>query len=64
MYERRLRGERLYVCEGPLGSIGLLEDATDRGLEPAEWPLTIEVLVELVALVTALRGCTAGEGER
>ena len=64
MYERRLRGARLYVCEGPLGSIGLLEDATDRGIEPAERPLSVEVLVELVGLVAALGGCAAEDGQR
>jgi hypothetical protein len=43
------------VCEGgPLGSVALPEDATDRGPEPAERPLSIEVLAALVALVTEL----------
>jgi hypothetical protein len=64
LYERRLRGVRLYVCEGPLGSIGILEDATDRGPEPAEGPLSVEVLVELVALVAAIGDATAGESQR
>jgi hypothetical protein len=45
---------RLYVCEGPLGSIGIHEDATDRGPEPAERPLSVEVLAELVGVVAAL----------
>ena len=56
LYERRLRGARLYVCEGPLGSIGILEDATDRGPEPALMPLSGEVLATLVALVAAVGG--------
>ena len=30
------------------------EDATDRGVDPAQWPLTLEVLVELVAVVAAI----------
>jgi hypothetical protein len=64
LYERRLRGVRLYVCEGPLGSIGILEDATDRGPEPAERPLSVEVLVELVALVAAIGDGAAGESQR
>jgi len=34
----------------------LPEDATDRGPEPAERPLSFEVLVELAALVAALGG--------
>jgi len=61
LYERRLRGVRLYVCEGPLGSIGILEDATDRGPEPAACPLSVEVLAELVALVAALDGSAVEE---
>jgi hypothetical protein len=60
LFERRTPEGRLYVCDGPLASIGILEDATDRGLEPAERRLSVEVLAELVALVAAL----AGEGER
>jgi hypothetical protein len=39
--------------------VSLPEDATDRGPEPAERPLTIEVLAELVALVAEL---TAEQG--
>lgn len=53
----------MYVCEGPLGSIGIVEDATDRGPEAAERPLSVEVLVELAALVAAVRDSVAGEGE-
>jgi hypothetical protein len=64
LYERRLRGVRFYVCEGPVGSIGILEDATDRGPEPAEGPLSVEVLAELVALVAAIGDATAGESQR
>jgi len=64
LYERRLRGVRLYVCEGPLGSIGILEDATDRGPESAERPLSVEVLAELVALVAAIGDVAAGESQR
>jgi hypothetical protein len=30
------------------------EDATDRGVDPAERPLTLEVLVELLAVVVAI----------
>lgn len=52
------------MCEGPLASIGILERATDRGPEPGEQPLSIEVLVELVALVAALEGLADGETER
>jgi hypothetical protein len=61
---RRDRAERLYVCDGGvLGSIGLPEEATDRGPEPCERPLSVEVLVELAALVAALGGAS-DRGER
>jgi hypothetical protein len=48
---------RLYVCDGgPLGGVVLPEDATDRGGEPAERPLSFEVLVELAAVIAELAG--------
>lgn len=54
---RRIGAGRIYVCEGgPAGSVSLPEDATDRGFEPAERPLSIEVLAALVALVGELGG--------
>jgi hypothetical protein len=62
---RRQRTGRLYVCDGgALGSVTLSEDATDRGAEPAERPLSFEVLVELAAVVAALTGVARGEGGR
>lgn len=61
MFERRTPAGRLYVCESVLGSIGILEDATDRGPEPAERPLSFEVLVELAAVVAAVAGSAGGE---
>ena len=55
LFERRMPQGRVYVCDaGPLGTIGVPEDATDRGPEPAERPLSIEVLAALVALVAEL----------
>ena len=55
----------MYVCDGgALGSLTLPEDATDRGQEPAERPLSFEVLAELVALVVALTRSTDLEVER
>ena len=61
LYVRRHGASRLYVCDGgPLGGIGLQEEATDRGPEPADRPLTSEVLVELAAVVATLR-CSALE---
>lgn len=54
---RRIGGGRVYVCEGgPLGTVALSEDATDRGLEPAERPLSIDVLAALVVLVADIAG--------
>jgi hypothetical protein len=62
---RRHRTGRLYVCDGgALGSLTLPEDATDRGPEPAERPLSFEMLVELVAVVVALTRSTDREVER
>ena len=47
----------MYVCDGGLlGSVVLAEEATDRGPEPAERPLTVEVLAGLAALVADLAG--------
>jgi hypothetical protein len=62
LFERRRGGGRVYVCEGgPLGSVTLPEDATDRGHPPAERPLTYELLAELCAAVAPLR-VTASDG--
>jgi hypothetical protein len=63
LFERRTPEGRLYVCEGPLVSIGILEDWTDRGPEPAERPLTVEVLADLVAVVAAVTGSSERVGE-
>jgi Family of unknown function (DUF5372) len=55
LHTRRWGAGRLYECDGGrLGTVVLSEDATDRGPEPAERPLTLTVLVELAALVAAL----------
>ena len=57
LFVRRVGSGRIYSCEGGLlGSVSLPEDATDRGPEPADRPLTIEVLAALVALVGDLSG--------
>jgi uncharacterized protein DUF5372 len=59
---RRWGASRLYVCVGgPLGSVVLYEEATDRGPEPVERPLTLEVLSELVALVAVVGGAADRE---
>ncbi len=55
LFERRWPGGLLLVCEGgPLGSIGIPEDATDRAPDRASTPLTAEVLAVLVELVAAV----------
>jgi Family of unknown function (DUF5372) len=55
LFVRRVGAGRVYVCEGgPLGSVALPEDATDRGPESCERPLSVEVLAALVALVADL----------
>ena len=54
---RRQRAGRSYVVDGgALGHFELPEDATDRGPEPAEQPLTVELLAGLIALVAELAG--------
>ena len=56
LFERKGSGGRLYVCEGgPLGTIGLPAAWTSLGEPAAERPLTIEVLIDLAALMTALK---------
>ena len=65
LYVRRQGASRLYVCDGgPLGGVGLLEEATDRGAEPDDRPLTAEVLIGLATVVAALGGAAGREGER
>ena len=55
LYVRRLASGRVYVCDGDGGrNVALPEEATDRGPEPAERPLTFEVLVALAAAVAAI----------
>ncbi len=56
LFERKRPEGRLYICEGgPLGTIGLPVAWTSLSEPPAERPVTIEVLVELAALVKALK---------
>lgn len=57
LFVRRYAEGRLYVCEGgPLGTIGVPEDATDRAPAPAPSPLSAEVLGGLVEVVAAITG--------
>jgi hypothetical protein len=57
LYVRREAGGRVYVCDGgQFGGVSLPEGATDRGSEPAERPLTLEVLCELAVVVAAIGG--------
>jgi hypothetical protein len=58
-YKDAARG-RVYICEGgPLGTVALPEHFTDRGAPPGPRPLTADVLVDLAAVVSALRRLTA-----
>jgi hypothetical protein len=54
----------VYVCEaGPLGTVTLPEHFTDRGAAPAARPLTVDVLIDLAAVVAALRHRLTGREE-
>lgn len=65
LYVRRRGASRLYVCDGgALGGVGLPEEATDRGSEPAERPLTFEVLAELAGIVAVLDDAANQEGRQ
>ena len=56
LFERKRPEGLLYVCEGgPLGTVGLPVAWTSLSEPAAGRPLTIEVLVELAALVKALK---------
>ena len=56
LFERKRPEGRLYVCEGgPLGTIGLPAAWTSFGEPAAERPVTIEILIDLAALMTALK---------
>ena len=60
LFERMRPEGHLYVCEGgPLGTIGLPDAWTSLSEPAAERPLTVEVLIELAALVLALKQSTA-----
>ena len=61
LFERRLAGGLALSCEGgPLGSLMLPVSWTDRGPAAASTPLSYEVLVELAALIVAVRSRHAG----
>lgn len=56
LFERKGPEGHLYVCEGGvLGTIGLPVAWTSLGEPAAERPLTIEALIELAALIKALK---------
>lgn len=56
LFERKRPEGQLYICEGgPLGTLGLPATWTSFGPPAAERPLTVEVLIELAALVAALK---------
>ncbi len=59
LFERKRPEGHLYVCEGgPLGTIGLPDAWTSLSEPAAERPLTVE-LIELAALVSALKQSAA-----
>ena len=46
----------VYICDGGmLGSVTLPEAFTDRGAPAAAQPLTVDTLIDLAAVVAALR---------
>lgn len=56
LLERKLPSGMVVICEGgPLGSVQLPADWTDRGLPAAAGPLTFEVLIGLAAAIEAVR---------
>ena len=56
LFERKRPEGLLYVCEGgPLGTVGLPAAWTSLSELAAERALTFEVLIELAALVKALK---------
>jgi len=61
LFERRLAGGLAFSCEGgPLGSLMLPLTWTDRGPGAAGTPLSYEVLVELAAVMVAVKSRHAG----
>ena len=61
LFERRLAGGLAFSCEGgPLGSLMLPLELTDRGPAAVSAPLSYEVLVELAAVVAAVKTRRAG----
>ena len=65
LYVRRFPTGRVYVCAAGEGrNVALDEAATDRGSEPAERPLSFDLLVELAAAVAAVGGVAGREDER
>ena len=62
-YKNAARG-RVYICEGgSQGTVALPEHFTDRGVPPATGPLTADVLLDLAAVMSALRRRLTAEQE-
>jgi hypothetical protein len=58
LFERRYKSAvgQVYVCDGgSLGSVTLPESFTDRGACGASHPLTVDVLIDVAAVVSILR---------
>ena len=65
LFERKLKwGGRAYTCDaGAFGNATLHESYTDRGMTPANTPLTVEVLADLLILIGNLRKGIDGVAE-
>ena len=56
LFERKLAGGMAVSCEGgPLGSLMVPLEWTDRGAGAAGVPLTYEVLIDLAVVITAIK---------
>ena len=68
LFERTYRDVsrgRVYICDcGTLGgTVTLPEHFTDRRTPPAPGPMTADVLIDLAAVVSAIRGRLTGREE-
>ena len=66
LFERTYRDGigRVYICEGgALGTVTLPEHFTDRAAPSAAGPVTVDGLIELAAVVSAIRSRLTGTQE-
>jgi hypothetical protein len=57
LFVKRRGAGRVFVCAGAGGQVTLLESWTDRGDPPGGHRLSVQGLVDLVAVTRAMRGC-------